>query len=88
MITIRYSADRGWHEATVEPLAPIPLHPATAALHYAQEIFEGLKDYRRNDDTIVLLRPDDNADRFNRSAARMAMPELPEETLCRPLRRW
>ncbi|GAA3750576.1 branched-chain amino acid aminotransferase [Spinactinospora alkalitolerans] len=79
MVTIRYSEDKGWYDARLEPYGPIPLDPATAALHYAQEIFEGLKAYRHPDGSIACFRPEANAARLNRSARRMAMPELPEE---------
>ncbi|GAB3208078.1 branched-chain amino acid aminotransferase [Marinactinospora thermotolerans] len=79
MVTIRYSDEKGWYDARLEPYGPIPLDPATAALHYAQEIFEGLKAYRHPDGTIASFRPEANAERLNRSARRMAMPELPED---------
>jgi branched-chain amino acid aminotransferase len=80
MVTIRYSAERGWHDARVEPRAPVALDPAAAVLHYAQEIFEGLKAYRTADGGVALFRPEENARRFRDSAARLAMPELPEAT--------
>ncbi|MBB4933632.1 branched-chain amino acid aminotransferase [Lipingzhangella halophila] len=79
MVTIRYTEGKGWHDAQLEPYGPVTLDPATASLHYAQEIFEGLKAYRHPDGTIACFRPEANAARFNRSARRMAMPELPEE---------
>jgi branched-chain amino acid aminotransferase len=79
MVTIRYSDDKGWHDAKVGPRAPLMLDPATAVLHYAQEIFEGLKAYRLADGGMALFRPEQNARRFQRSAKRLAMPELPEE---------
>ncbi|MBB6170425.1 branched-chain amino acid aminotransferase [Nocardiopsis mwathae] len=79
MVTIRYTEGKGWYDARLEPYGPLTMDPATAALHYAQEIFEGLKAYRHPDGTVVGFRPEANAARFNRSAARMAMPELPEE---------
>jgi branched-chain amino acid aminotransferase len=85
MITLRWSAERGWHDGRLEPYGPFILDPATAVFHYAQEFFEGLKAYRRDDGSITLFRPDANAARFNRSARRMAMPELPEETFIRAL---
>lgn len=85
MVTITYDAD-GWHSARVGPLAPLPLHPATAALHYAQEVFEGLKAHRRGDGSVVLFRADAHAARFNRSLRRMAMPELPEELFVAAIR--
>ncbi|MBF6601745.1 MAG: branched-chain amino acid aminotransferase [Sphingorhabdus sp.] len=79
MVTIRYSEDKGWHDARVQARAPIPMDPASSVLHYAQEIFEGMKAYRLADGTTALFRPEQNARRFNASARRMAMPELPEE---------
>ena len=79
MVVIEWDEASGWHDAVVEPLAPLPLHPAAAVLHYAQEIFEGLKAYRLDDGSMALFRPEANARRFNQSARRLAMPELPEE---------
>jgi len=79
MVTIRYADGKGWYDARVEARAPIPMDPATAVLHYAQEIFEGLKAYRTTDGGVTLFRPDANARRFRESATRMAMAHLPEE---------
>ena len=79
MVTIRYAEGQGWHDAKVSARAPLVLDPATAVLHYAQEIFEGLKAYRLPDGGAALFRPEANARRFNESAARMAMPAMPEE---------
>ena len=79
MAIIRYTEGVGWHDAKITARAPLTLDPATAVFHYAQEIFEGLKAYRLDDGTMALFRPDANARRFNASARRMAMPELPEE---------
>jgi len=72
MVTIRYHESKGWYDAKVEPRAPIPMDPAAAVLHYAQEIFEGLKAYRHADDSVWLFRPEQNAARFARSAKRLA----------------
>jgi branched-chain amino acid aminotransferase len=79
MAVIHWSADKGWHSASVKARAPFPLDPASSVLHYAQEIFEGMKAYRAADGKVVLFRPTENAKRFNASARRLAMPELPEE---------
>ena len=79
MATIRWSEVKGWHDAKIAARAPLTVDPATAVLHYAQEIFEGLKAYRLDDDDIGLFRVDANARRFRNSARRMAMPELPED---------
>lgn len=78
MVTISWSADEGWHDARIRPREPFSLDPASAVLHYAQEIFEGMKAYRTSGGEIALFRPEENARRFNRSAERMAMPQLPE----------
>jgi branched-chain amino acid aminotransferase len=78
MVSIDWDEERGWHSASVIPYGPIPINPAAAVLHYAQEIFEGLKAYRLADGGIALFRPEANAARFNASARRLAMPELPE----------
>jgi branched-chain amino acid aminotransferase len=85
MITIRWTAERGWYDGQLEPYGPISLPPATSVFHYAQEIFEGLKAYRQHSGPIVAFRPQANAARFNRSAIRMAMPQLPEAAFVRAL---
>ena len=77
MATVRWSQDRGWHDARIAPRAPLTMDPAAAVLHYAQEIFEGLKAYRLADGGTALFRADANARRFQNSARRLAMPELP-----------
>lgn len=79
MVTIRWTEGKGWHDAQVRAREPFQMDPASAVLHYAQEIFEGLKAYRAEDGGITLFRPEQNARRFNASARRLAMPELPEE---------
>jgi branched-chain amino acid aminotransferase len=85
MATIRWAAGRGWHDARIEPYGPITLDPAAAVFHYGQEIFEGLKAYTQEDGSVAAFRPQANAARFNRSAARMAMPELPESLFVRAI---
>jgi branched-chain amino acid aminotransferase len=85
MITIDWSPARGWHGAALVPYGPISLDPASQVLHYAQEIFEGVKAYRRADGSVALFRPSANAARFNQSALRMALPELPEDLFVRSL---
>jgi branched-chain amino acid aminotransferase len=87
MVIARYSADRGWHEARVTARAPIPLDPAAAVLHYAQEIFEGMKAYRTADGGAALFRPEANARRFRLSAERMAMQPFPEDAFIEAQRR-
>ncbi|MFC4000782.1 branched-chain amino acid aminotransferase [Prauserella oleivorans] len=79
MVTIKWSEERGWHDAEVRAYEPLTFDPATAVLHYGQAIFEGLKAYRQPDGTVAAFRPDANAARFRNSARRLAMPELPDE---------
>jgi len=79
ILKAQWDARRGWHDVRIEPYAPLVLDPAAKVFHYAQEVFEGLKAYRWPDGRIVLFRPQMNAARFNRSAARLALPEVPEE---------
>jgi branched-chain amino acid aminotransferase len=79
-------ADGEWGEGQVVPYGPLSLDPATAALHYGQEIFEGLKAYRQPDGSIATFRPDANARRFQRSSRRLAMAELPVELFVESLR--
>jgi len=86
MIVIDWREDAGWHNARIGPRGPIALDPAAAVLHYAQEIFEGLKAYQQPDGGLALFRPEANAARFNASAARLAMPPLPEETFVESIR--
>ncbi|MFY7835266.1 MAG: branched-chain amino acid aminotransferase, partial [Novosphingobium sp.] len=86
MVEIDYTEGKGWHDARVVPYGPIALDPAAAVLHYAQEIFEGLKAYRLADGGISLFRPEANAERFNASARRLAMPELPEDLFIEAVR--
>src|SRR4051812_47750069 len=79
MVTVRWVEGRGWHDGELVPYGPLQLDPATMALHYGQEIFEGLKAYRQPDGSVALFRPDANARRMSRSALRLAMPELPAD---------
>ena len=80
MFTMRWTADGGWGEATIKPFAHLALSPAALVLHYGQTIFEGLKAYRNRgrgrEGTVNLFRAADNAARFNRSAARLDLPEV------------
>lgn len=79
MFTLEWTPEKGWHDARITPYGPLTLDPATSVLHYAQEIFEGMKAYRHADGSIQLFRPEKNAERMNSSARRLAMPQLPEE---------
>jgi branched-chain amino acid aminotransferase len=77
MAVARYDARVGWSELEVVPFAELPMSPAAMVFHYGQAIFEGLKAFRQPDGSVALFRPDDNAARFDASARRLAMPELP-----------
>jgi branched-chain amino acid aminotransferase len=71
--------DGQWKDLRIEPFRHLSMSPANAALHYGQSIFEGMKAHRGPDGNVLIFRPDKNAQRFNRSAVRMCMPEIPEE---------
>jgi branched-chain amino acid aminotransferase len=85
MVSIDYTAGRGWHDAKVMPYGPIQLDPSAVVLHYAQEVFEGLKAYRWADGSIVSFRADANAARMRASSRRLAIPELPDEVFIESL---
>ena len=87
MVTVEWTEGQGWHDAVIGPRQPIPLDPAASVLHYAQEIFEGLKAYKQADGSIALFRPQANAARFNQSALRLAMPEIPESLFVEAIER-
>ncbi|MDR6850237.1 branched-chain amino acid aminotransferase [Sphingomonas sp. BE270] len=86
MVTIRYNEVAGWHDAKITPRAAFQMDTASAVLHYAQEIFEGLKAYRLPDGGAALFRPAANAARFRKSAERMAMVPLPDELFVESVR--
>ncbi|MFF3012788.1 branched-chain amino acid aminotransferase [Streptomyces sp. NPDC057939] len=77
MALARWTPEAGWSDVELSAHAPLALSPAAMTLHYGQAIFEGLKAYPRADGSLSLFRPGANAERFNLSAARLAMPELP-----------
>jgi len=79
MFIMDWDREIGWHDARIVPYGPIAMDPASMVLHYAQEIFEGMKAYRREDGKIQLFRPEMNAKRMNVSAERLCMPEIPVE---------
>ena len=86
MAIATYNAAEGWHDAKITARRPLAIDPAASVFHYAQEIFEGLKAYHRPDGGAALFRADANARRFNASARRLAMPELPEEMFLESIR--
>ena len=79
MFIVDYDEGQGWHDPRIVPYGPLQIDPAAKVLHYAEEIFEGLKAYRTADGTIQLFRPLDNIARMNKSAERLCLPQIPEE---------
>ena len=86
MIAIQWDKTQGWHDAEVRPYGPLALDPAASVLHYGQEIFEGIKAYRHADGSIWTFRPEANGERLQRSARRLALPELPVSEFVESLR--
>ena len=86
MVAIDWDKDAGWHDAQVRPYGPLSLDPAASVLHYGQEIFEGIKAYRHADGSIWTFRPEANGERLQRSARRLALPELPVDEFVQSLR--
>ncbi len=78
MFVMDWSSDGGWHDARIVPFGYIPIHPASTVLHYGAEIFEGMKAYKTKEGYSI-FRPFENAKRFNNSAERMCLPQIPEE---------
>ena len=86
MFLMDYSQGTGWRDPRIVPYGPLSLAPSAMVLHYAQEIFEGMKAYYARDGAVCLFRPDRNAERMNRSAARLCLPEIPVEDQLAALR--
>ena len=87
MVSAQWTRERGWYDARLTAYAPLTVDPASVVLHYAQEVFEGLKAYRQPDGSVALFRPERNAARMVRSCARLARPPFPEDDFvaaCRP----
>lgn len=81
MFLMDYNKEDGWHDARIVPFGMLAIHPAAKVLHYGEEIFEGLKAYRRPDGEIQIFRPMENVRRMNCSAERLCMPQLNEEDM-------
>ena len=79
MFIMNYTDGQGWHDARIVPYAPLEIDPAAMVLHYAQEIFEGLKAYHTADGRTLLFRPWDNYERLNISAERLCIPPIDVE---------
>ena len=76
MLVMEYHKETGWQEPEIKPYGNFSLDPATMALHYGQEIFEGLKAYKTSDGHTLLFRPEDNFKRMNKSGERLCIPPL------------
>ena len=79
MFLMNYTEGKGWHDGRIVPYAPLELDPSCMVLHYAQEVFEGMKAYRWEDGSIYLFRPYENAKRMQNSNERLCMPAVPED---------
>ncbi|NLL91827.1 MAG: branched-chain amino acid aminotransferase [Ruminococcaceae bacterium] len=78
MFIMKYNVENGWHDGKIVPYGPIELDPSAMVLHYGQEVFEGLKAYRRPDGKIQLFRPQENFKRLNSSNDRLCIPRIDE----------
>lgn len=81
IFTMKYTVEKGWHDAKIEPNEPKPFDLATCIFHYAQGIFEGMKAFLQPDGSIAIFRPEENWARMNRSAERMCIPQFPAEVV-------
>ncbi|MDE5897048.1 MAG: branched-chain amino acid aminotransferase [Clostridia bacterium] len=81
MFTMKYTAEKGWHDAKIEPNEPVKFDLATSVFHYAQGIFEGMKAFIQPDGNVAVFRPDENWARMNRSAERMCIPQFPADVV-------
>lgn len=86
MFLMDYDKGQGWHDARIVPYGNLELAPSAVVLHYAQEIFEGMKAYRSPKGEILLFRPEENAKRLNSSAERLCIPEVPEDMFLEAIR--
>ncbi|KAI1343057.1 branched-chain amino acid aminotransferase [Xylariaceae sp. FL0016] len=81
MLTIEWTQTDGWLAPKIEPYQNLSLDPATCVFHYAFECFEGMKAYKDKHGQVRLFRPDKNMERFNKSAARIALPTFSSTAL-------
>ncbi|MCI8538679.1 MAG: branched-chain amino acid aminotransferase [Oscillospiraceae bacterium] len=87
MFLMNYGLEQGWHSPRIVPYGPFELDPSSMVLHYAQEIFEGMKAYRTPGGSIQLFRPEENARRMNSSCERMCIPKLDEDLFVEAVRK-
>jgi len=79
MFLMDYTEDKGWHDGRIVPYGPLMFDPASSVLHYAIQLFEGMKAYKTKEGKILLFRPEMNARRLSISASRLCMPAMDEE---------
>ena len=87
MFIMDYEKGKGWFDPRIVPFGPFQISPAATVLHYAPEIFEGMKAYRTPEGKIQLFRPIENVKRMNVSAERMCLPQIEEEMMMGLLRK-
>src|SRR5213594_3052586 len=85
MFVMDFQEEKGWYDPRIEPYGPFSLDPATAILHYAQGIFDGLKAFRGKDGLVRLFRPQKHVELMNASARRLCIPQLDPELALRSL---
>ena len=78
LFVCKYS-NNSWNDGVIMPYEDFLISPSARVFHYGQAIFEGMKCYRSDNDSLILFRPDENFKRFNKSSSRMAIPEIPEK---------
>jgi len=76
-----------WETPVIKPYEPFLIDPSAKVFHYGQAIFEGMKAYKDENDDVWLFRPEENHHRFNKSAERLAMPEVPEKVFIGGMKR-
>jgi len=81
MFLMNYTSEKGWHDGRIVPYGPLSLDPSCMVLHYAQEVYEGLKAYRRSDGGVQLFRPMENAKRLQSSCERLCIPTIDAQTV-------
>ncbi|MGH7318792.1 MAG: branched-chain amino acid aminotransferase, partial [Candidatus Rokuibacteriota bacterium] len=85
MFVADFQEEKGWYDPRIEPYGPLSLDPATAVLHYAQGVFDGLKAFRGQDGKVRLFRPQKHVERLNTSAERLCIPPLDPDLALRSL---
>ena len=85
MFVMDYDPDQGWHDARIEPVENLSIHPGAAVFHYGAEVFEGLKAYLKDDGSVQMFRPRDNMERMKNSAERIQLPDFDAEFMLKAM---